>query len=124
MPCTTYSLTWVGKCATEGCPAAVGLKNLLQSLYAWFVAFTHRWQVHRRNLIGLPVTKALSDTRWSARHDAVREVNKGYNANTSTLGELLTNENQPRHSRLEAEEFMKKLQQLEVAILIELRDTL
>ena len=73
---------------------------------------------------GLPVTKALSDTRWSARHDAVRAVNKGYNENMSALEELLTNENLPRDSRLEAEGFLKKLQQLEVAILLEIWDTL
>ena len=73
---------------------------------------------------GLPVTKALSDTRWSARHDAVRAVNKGYNENMSALEELLTNENLPRDSRLEAEGFLKKLQQLEVAILLELWNTL
>ena len=39
------------------------------------------------------------------------------------LEELLTNENQPRGSRLEAEGFLKKLQQLEVVILLELWDT-
>ena len=59
-----------------------------------------------------------------ARHDAIRAVNKGYNKNMSALEELLTNENQQWDSRLEAEGFVKKLQQLEVAILLELWETL
>ena len=66
VPCTAHSLNLVGKCAVECCPVAVRFFDLLQSLYAWLVASTHRWQVHRKHLRGLPVTKALSDTRWSA----------------------------------------------------------
>ena len=41
VPCTAHSLNLVEKCATEGCPAAVIFFDLLQSLYAWFVASTH-----------------------------------------------------------------------------------
>uniref|UniRef100_H2YLB1 HAT C-terminal dimerisation domain-containing protein n=1 Tax=Ciona savignyi TaxID=51511 RepID=H2YLB1_CIOSA len=107
----------------ECCPNAVEFFNLLQNLYSWFVSSTHRWQVHRKHLRGLPVTKALSDTRWSARYDAVRALNKGYHENMSALEELQSDENQPRDSRLVAEGFLKKLQQLEVAILVEVWDT-
>ena len=85
-----------------------------------FVASTDRWQVYRKHLRELPGTMALSDTRWSARHDAINSVNKGYNENMSALEELLTNEHLPRDSRHEAEGFLKKLQQLEVVILLEL----
>lgn len=45
VPCTAHSLNLVGKSAAEGCPAAAGFFYVLQSLYAWFVASTHRWQV-------------------------------------------------------------------------------
>ena len=108
VPCSAHSLNLVGKCAAEGCPAAVAFFNLLQRLYAWLVASTHRWQVHRKHLKGLPVAKALSDTRWSARHDAVHAINKGYNENISALEELLNDHNQPRDSRLEADGFFKE----------------
>uniref|UniRef100_H2YLA9 HAT C-terminal dimerisation domain-containing protein n=1 Tax=Ciona savignyi TaxID=51511 RepID=H2YLA9_CIOSA len=113
IPCTAHSLNLIGKCAAECCPNAVEFFNLLQNLYSWFVSSTHRWQVHRKHLRGLPVTKALSDTRWSARYDAVRALNKGYHENMSALEELQSDENQPRDSRLVAEGFLKKLQQLE-----------
>ena len=120
VPYTAHSLNLVGKCATEGCPAAVGF-FLYYSKSDWLHLPI---DLHRKHLRGLPVTNALSDTRWSTRHDAVRAVNKGYNENMSALEELLTNEYQPRDSRLEAEVFLKKLQQLGVAILLELWDTL
>ena len=100
VPCTANSLNLVGKCATKGCPVAIRFFYLLQSLHAWLVASTHRWQVHRNHLKGLPVTKALSDNRWSAQHDDVRAVNKGYNESMPALEGLVTNENQPRDSRL------------------------
>lgn len=122
VPCTAHSLNLVGKGAAESCPTAAEFFGLLQSLYSWLVSSTHRWQVHRKHLKGLPVNKALSDTRWSARYDAVRAIKKGYNENISALEELATDENLPRDSRLEAEGFLKKLQQLEVAILLEIWD--
>uniref|UniRef100_H2YLB0 HAT C-terminal dimerisation domain-containing protein n=1 Tax=Ciona savignyi TaxID=51511 RepID=H2YLB0_CIOSA len=95
IPCTAHSLNLIGKCAAECCPNAVEFFNLLQNLYSW----------------------------WSARYDAVRALNKGYHENMSALEELQSDENQPRDSRLVAEGFLKKLQQLEVAILVEVWDT-
>ena len=96
----------------------------MQSLFAWFVASTHRWQIHKKHLKGLLVSKALSQTRWSARYDAVMAVNKGYNENISALKELSADQNQPVDGRLEAETFLEKIQQLEVAILLEIWDTI
>ena len=49
---------------------------ILQNLYTWLVASIHRWQGLQKQSKRLHVNKALSDTRWSARHDAVRSVNK------------------------------------------------
>ena len=97
---------------------------LLQNMYTRLVASTHRWQVLQKHSKGLPVKKALSDTRWSARHDAVRSVNKSYHENIAALEELATDENQPRDSRLEAEGFRKELDQLELAILFIIWDTI
>uniref|UniRef100_H2YK99 DUF4371 domain-containing protein n=1 Tax=Ciona savignyi TaxID=51511 RepID=H2YK99_CIOSA len=78
------------------------------------VAYYIPCTAHSLNLIGKCAAEccpnaALSDTRWSARYDAVQE--------------LQSDENQPRDSRLVAEGFLKKLQQLEVAILVEVWDT-
>ena len=124
VPCTAHSLNLVGKNAAECCTAVVDFFDLIQSLYSWFVASTHRWNVHKTHLGGLPVSKALSDTRWSARHDAVHALNKGYDQTISALEELASDDNQPPDSRCEAEGFSKKLKQLETAILLQVWGTL
>ena len=57
----------------------------------------------------VPVVKALSETRWSAPHDAVKALNGGYNDNISALEELAADENQPLKCRAEAEGSLKSL---------------
>ena len=124
VPCTAHSLNLVGKSAAEHCRAAAEIFDLLQSLYAWLVSSTHRWQVHRKHLKTLPVNKSLSGTRWSARYDAVSAVNKGYCENILALAELAADESQPKESRVEAAGFQKKLERLETCVLLELWDTI
>ena len=123
IPCTAHSLILVGKNAVESCHSAAELFDLQQSIYSWLVASTHRWQIHRKFLDKLPVNKTLSDTRWSARYDAVHAVNRGFSENIRTLEELAANDGQPHESQIEAESFLKKLKQLETCILLKLWDT-
>ena len=68
-----HSLNLVGKCAADSCPAAVSFFGLVEKVYAFFAASTHRWGRLRDalNKEGLKVDKRLSATRWSARVDAV-----------------------------------------------------
>ena len=113
IPCTAHSLNLVGKNAVESCHSAAELFDLQQSIYSWLVASTHRWQIHRKFLNGLPVSKTLSDTRWSACYDAVRAVNRGFSENIRALEELGADDGQPHESQIEAESFVKKLKQLE-----------
>ncbi|XP_059156041.1 zinc finger MYM-type protein 1-like [Physella acuta] len=124
VPCTAHSLNLVGSCAAECCPTSVGFFNLLQGLYSWLSASTHRWHIHNKHMNGLPVAKALSETRWSARHDAVKALNRGYKENISALEELAADENQPLKCRAEAEGYLKSLQKLETVILLEVWDTI
>ena len=116
VPCTAHSLNLVGTSAVACCSAAVEFFDVLQGLYAWLVASTYRWRKHREKLAGLPVHKALSNTRWSARYDAVNATNKGYHQNVAMLEEFSNDQNQPADSRVEAEGFLKKLQLLETAV--------
>ena len=102
VPCTAHSHNLAGKSATESCPVAYRCFEFIQALYSWLVASTHRWQVHKKYLKGLPVNKALSDTRWFARHYAVKTSNKGYNQNILALEELSTGECQQAETRIEA----------------------
>ena len=124
VPCTADSLSWIGKNIVGSCRSAAELFDLLQTIYSWLGASTHHWQVHRKFLDKLPVAKALSDTRWSARYDAVRAINKGYRENILALEELASDNAQPHESRIEAEGFLTKLKRLETAILLELWDSI
>ena len=70
VPSTAHSPNLVGKSAAEGGPAATRFKKkkftyffILQNLYTWLVASTHRWQGLHKQSKRLPVNKALSDTR-------------------------------------------------------------
>ena len=72
IPCMTHSLNLVGVSAVDCCVDAVSFFGFVQTLYTFFSASTHRWSILKENLgtKGL-VVKSLSDTRWSARADAV-----------------------------------------------------
>ena len=119
VPCTAHSLNLVGTSAAACCSVAVDFFDVLQALYAWLVASTYRRRKHREKLAGLPVHKKLSDTRWSARFDAVDAINKGYHLNLEMLEEFANDVNQPADSRAEAEGIQRKLQQSGTAILLE-----
>ena len=94
------SLIWLGKVQQKVVLLQPGfLFCLLQDLYTRLVASTHRWQVLQKHLKGLPVNKVLSDTGWSARHDAERSFNKSYHETIAALDQLATYENQTRDSR-------------------------
>ena len=88
------------------------------------VASPYRWCKHCEKLAGLPVHKALSNTHWSSRYNAVNAINKGYHQNIEMLEEFSKDHKQAEDSRVQAEGFKRKLQQLETAILLEVWDTI
>uniref|UniRef100_H3AJZ1 Uncharacterized protein n=1 Tax=Latimeria chalumnae TaxID=7897 RepID=H3AJZ1_LATCH len=72
--CSVYSLNLVGSCATECCLAT----GFTQSLYNFFSASAHRWEVLTSHLEkcdnkGLTL-KTLSATRWSTRAEATKAL--------------------------------------------------
>ena len=101
-----------------------GFFYIMQKLYAWLSASTHRWHIHTKHLDGLSVEKPLSDTRWSARHDAVKALNKGYEKTVAALEELSSDATQPKDSQCVSQGFIKNMKKLETAILLELWDVL
>uniref|UniRef100_A0A8C5N3R9 TTF-type domain-containing protein n=1 Tax=Leptobrachium leishanense TaxID=445787 RepID=A0A8C5N3R9_9ANUR len=79
IPCSAHSLNLVGKHAAESCNEACAFFCLLQYLYTFFTGSTHRWEILQEHLSSVPHTlalKRLSDTRWSAREDACRSLNR------------------------------------------------
>lgn len=128
MPCMAHSLNLVGKCAAESCSAAVSLFALIQKIYSFLVASTYRWRRHCEVLetnkeLKLKVDKKLSDTRWSARADAVAALSRAHKENITVLEELSTDHNQPPETRVEASGLLKGLKEIETVILLEVWDT-
>ena len=93
IPCVAHSLNLVEKCAAECCQSAVHFSGiyrysmyipvyffiLVQGLYVFFSALTHRWSLLTDVLKPLqcPTTKSLPDTRLEARYDALHTLRKG-----------------------------------------------
>ena len=69
-PCFAHSLNLVGHSAVDNIPAASKFFELVENIYCFFSASTHRWELLVNVLGGLPVVKRLSDTRWAAHSDA------------------------------------------------------
>ena len=120
VPCTAHSLNLVGKHAAEACSAAVAMFTFIQNVYNFFSASTHRWAVLKKHLEGLPVDKSLSETRWSARGDAVKALYSGYEENAKALEEITADPEQSAETRNEASGLLQRLERLETAILLEL----
>lgn len=72
IPCSAHSLNLVGVYAAECCPMAVRFFAAVQELYNFFSASTHRWNILTSQL--KYTLKNLSQTRWSARHDACKSL--------------------------------------------------
>lgn len=116
VPCAAHSLNLVGTCAAESVPEAVNFFFTLQELYNFFTISTHRWEilVQRTNLR----LKSLSQTRWSARHDACYTLEKEWSGIIDALDFLADNKDEKPTTRSEAIGLQRKLQHLETAILV------
>ncbi|CAB4019206.1 zinc finger MYM-type 1-like [Paramuricea clavata] len=92
--CATHSLNLVGQTAVGCCTLAIGFFRFLQGLYSFFSASPHRWKVLMDQLSseGLPTVKRMSDTRWSARADAIKALVKGYDEINDALVEIADDE--------------------------------
>ena len=68
--------------------------------------------------------KKLSDTRWSARHDAVHALNDGYIIHSTLLDEISGSEETRAEVRSTARGLSKRLKELETGTLVSLWDVL
>jgi hypothetical protein len=122
LPCMAHSLNLVGQCAVENCKEATELFSLIQSIYVFYSASTHRWSKQCNALEnsdkGLPVVKRYSDTRWSARHDAVKALTSGYEEHVALLKEFSDDPDYNPSTRAEATGLLNQLTKLETCILL------
>ena len=65
--------------------------ELVENVYCFFSASTHRWELLVNALGGLPVVKRLSDTRWDAHSDASKALNCGYEKIRMVLEQFMEN---------------------------------
>ena len=118
IPCMTHSLNLVGVSAVDCCVDAVSFFGFVQTLYTFSSASTHRWSILKENLgtKGL-VVKSLSDTRWSARADAVKALCAGYDSIKSALHDIAEDDQQNGSTRHEADCLAASMDTLETALI-------
>nr|XP_012559259.2 zinc finger MYM-type protein 1-like [Hydra vulgaris] len=73
VPCSAHSLNLVLNDAANCCMEAVAFFDLIQGIYNFFSASTHRWSILLNHLSDLTI-KPLSATRWESRVGAVRAL--------------------------------------------------
>ena len=82
IPCAGHSLNLVVKAAAECCTAAVSFFDILECVYVFFTASTHRYEVlsnaHKSADRSVCVPKRINSTRWSCRSDASKPFVQGY----------------------------------------------
>lgn len=125
VPCADHSLNLVGVKAAESCPKAGRFFDFVQHLYCFFSASTHRWNILNSVLGNQKVVKRLSDTRWSARYDAVAALYDGFDSIKKALDSLSVDCDQDCNTRREAGGLSNKMREKETIILLLLwRDVL
>ncbi|CAK1586251.1 unnamed protein product [Parnassius mnemosyne] len=85
IPCSGHSLNLVGVRAAECNLQITSFFSLLQKLYAFFSLSTYRWQKLVKSLKEKKILESLSDTRWSARADAVSTIHDSHSEVLDTL---------------------------------------
>ena len=118
IPCTTHSLNLVGLSAVDCCIDAVSCFGFVQELYTFFSASTHRWSILTECLgpKGLTI-KSLSETRWSARANAVKALCAGYDAIKSALLKIGSDDRHNGTTRHDANCLTTSMDTLETAFL-------
>lgn len=117
VPCTSHTLNLVGNNAAESCSGSLFFFDLVQHVYTFFSASTYRWDTLISHLKPKQVVvKRLSDTRWSARADAVLALKKGYAEIQNALLEIHASEHENPTVKAEALGLAKKLASYETAV--------
>lgn len=120
VPCAAHSLNLVGSAAAECCTATVVFFGFVQELYNYFSPSAYRWSILKDHLAknNTPVVKSLSETRWSARTDAVKALAKGYKDIQASLKQLSEDPTVKPACRFEAQSLETKFQNFETSFLL------
>lgn len=128
VPCVAHSLNLVGTSAAECCHQAVSFFGLVQSLYNFFSASTHRWELLTLSIVQIGSStltlKSLSGTRWSANADAVKALKKNYCNILNILSQISNSCNETPSTRHEANSLYLKLKTFESALMTVIWDSI
>lgn len=133
IPCAAHSLNLVGVCAVESCVGATSFFGLVQSMYNFFSASTHRWGVMLKCISDqdndhpegrVLVVKRVSDTRWCSRADAAKALSEGYTALQRALMVIAEDTSQTPYTIHEAKCLHNDLRRKENVIMAELWATI
>ena len=94
--CYAHSLNLVDVCAEQLCPEIIQFFDLVENIYLFFAASTHRWSILER--AGGGVLKRLSATRCSARADAIKVIKKRFPFIKEALEKLANDQEQKTES--------------------------
>ncbi|EFN68185.1 Zinc finger MYM-type protein 1, partial [Camponotus floridanus] len=114
VPCSAHSLNLIGVCAAESCHEACNFFSILQHLYTFFSASTHRWEILLSTL--KPdniVIKRMSDTRWSSRAEACRSLIENWDSIIKALNTINLNTAEKPATRNEAAGLLKQMSRFE-----------
>lgn len=130
IPCAAHSLNLVGVCAAESCTGATSFFGLVQEIYNFFSASTHRWGVMHKYLHNKDggtsegkqgsalVVKRASATRWCARADATKALSRGYNSFQKALQVIAEDGTQKPETIHEAKCLLNKMAMKESVIMV------
>jgi hypothetical protein len=122
IPCMAHSLNLSGNAAVESCVQSVTFFGVVQKLYVFLSSSTSRWHVLTEKLTtaegSCTVPKRLSDTRWSARADALNSLISNYHVYVAVLQQIAADPLQNKVTQAEAQSITKALAKLETGFLI------
>ena len=72
--CGNYSLNLAGVHAVGSSEVSETFFAVVEKIYSFFSAFTHRWEVLLKHVPN--VVKRVTDTRWSAHYEAVKALQR------------------------------------------------
>ena len=115
VPCAAHSLNLVWTAAAKSCIDAVRFFCIVQRLYTFLSAW---WSKLLENLPKQsPVGKSLSETRWSARADAVKALASNYKVIQNSVDAIARTSTQPPLVVLEAKSLVSKLSSLNTVLM-------
>lgn len=120
VPCAGHSLNLVGVHAAGCVPEVTQFFEIIQKVYNFFSGSTYRWNILTEHLGLKKVVKSLSQTRWSARADAVSALHEGHKQIIEALLAIATDTEQAQETREEASSLSRKMEKLEFILLTEI----